>query len=187
MELSSKISGGAELVDAEAVLKRAGLEQDMKVADFGCGARAYFTLQAAKLVGRDGLVYAIDILKSALKSVQDLARFYNLKNIQVIWADLEVPGSTKIENESLDFVIITNLFFQTKKHREIWQEAARVLKGGAKVFVADWGRTASPIGPPLKIRADAGEIKRVAQENGFSLIDEFPAGPYHFGLVFVKR
>jgi len=187
MEITSKVLGGAELIDAEGVLKKSGLEANMKVGDFGCGGRAYFALQAAKLVGKDGLVYAIDILKAHLKSVDDLARFYNFKNIKTVWADLEIPGSTKIESGSLDFVIITNLFFQTKKHQEIWQEVARVLKTGGKVFVADWGRAASPIGPPIEMRTDVGKIKNMAQNYQFSLIDEFPAGPYHFGLVFVKE
>lgn len=187
MAIPSKVLGGAELVDAGGVLRKVGLEQGLRVADFGCGGRAYFTLQAAKLVGRDGIVYAIDILKSSLKAVDDLARFYNLRNTKAIWADLEVLGSTKIDKESLDFVIITNLFFQTKKHQTIWQEAFRTLKPGSKVFVSDWNKTASPLGPPLSLRIDPGKIKKTAQENGFSLIEEFLAGPYHFGLIFVRK
>lgn len=186
MVIVSKIPGGAELMNAEEVLKKAGIEEGMKVADFGCGGRAYFSLQAARLVGKDGLVYAIDILKTVLRSVEDLAKFYNLKNIKTVWADLEVPGSTKIENESTDFVIITNLFFQTKDHKIILKEAVRILKRNGKIFVADWGKTASPLGPPVKMRVDPQKIKKIAEEIGFIFEKEFQAGPYHFGMVFVK-
>ncbi|MFN3301662.1 MAG: class I SAM-dependent methyltransferase [Patescibacteria group bacterium] len=187
MVIISKIPGGAELMNAEEVLKKAGLEGGMKVADFGCGYRAYFSLQAARMVGKDGLVYAIDILKTALRSVEDLAKFYNFKNIKTIWADLEVFKATKIEDNSIDFIIITNLFFQTKEHKTILKEAVRILKNGGKVFIADWGKTASPLGPPFHLRVDAEKIKKLAQEVGLILEKEFPAGPYHFGLVFVKR
>jgi len=187
MVLISKIPGGAELINAEEVLKKAGLEAGMKVADFGCGGRAYFTLQSARLVGKEGFVYAIDILKQKLKSTEELAKFYNFKNIKTVWADLEVPGSTKIENDSIDFVLIINLFFQTKKHLEILKEASRILKNKGKVFVADWGKIASPLGPPVKMRVDPEKIKKIAEEVGFSLEKEFSAGPYHFGLVFVKK
>jgi len=187
MVLATKIPGGAELINAEEVLRKAGLEEKMKVADFGCGARAYFCLQAAKLVGKNGLVYAIDILKSALQSVNSLARFHGLKNIETCWADLEVYQSTKIKDESIDFVIITNLFFQTKKHEIILKEASRVLKKEGKAFIVDWGRTASLLGPPIEMRVSVEKIKKLAEELGFSLEKEFEAGPYHFGLVFVKK
>lgn len=187
MVIISKIPGGAELMNAEEVLKKAGVEEGMKVADFGCGARAYFSLQAAKLVGKNGTVYAIDILKTALRSTEDLAKFYNLKNIKTVWADLEVPGSTKIKDESIDFIIITNLFFQTKAHETILKEAFRILKKEGKVFVADWERIASPFGPPVRLRPKPEKIKKLAEEIGLVLEKEFRAGPYHFGLVFLKK
>ncbi len=183
----SKIPGGAELMNAKEVLKGAGLEGEMKVADFGCGGRAYFSLQAARLVGKNGLVYAIDILKTALRSTEDLAKFYNLSNIKTVWADLEVFGSTKIESNSIDFVIITNLFFQTKKHEVFMKEAFRILKSGGKVFVADWKKTSTPLGPPIKMRVTPEKVKEIASQIGFILEKEFEAGPYHFGLVFIKR
>jgi ubiquinone/menaquinone biosynthesis C-methylase UbiE len=187
MVIVSKIPGGAELMNAEEVLKKAGLIGGMTVADFGCGGRAYFTLNAARLVGKNGLVYAIDILKTALRSAEDLAKFYNLSNVRTIWADLEVFGSTKIEAESVDFIIITNLFFQTKKHEVILKEAFRILKKNGIVFIADWVKTATPLGPPVKMRVDPEKIKEIASNVGLTFEKEFQAGPYHFGMVFVKK
>jgi len=187
MVISPKILGGAELVDADKILQELGIAEGMKVADFGCGGRAYFTLHTAKLIGKNGVVYAIDILKANLQSVEDLAKFYGFKNIKIIWADLEVPGSAKIESSTLDLVIITNLFFQTKKHKEIFKEAQKNLKYGGKIFVTDWKRIASPLGPPLEMRVSPEQIKKIAAEINLELEKEFETGPYHFGLVFVKK
>ncbi|MCX7778915.1 MAG: class I SAM-dependent methyltransferase [Patescibacteria group bacterium] len=187
MILPSKIPGGAELMNAEEVLKTAGIEEKMKVADFGCGAKGYFSLQAAKLVGKDGFVYAFDILKSVLQAVSNLSRLHGFKNIETRWADLEVYQSTKLAEESVDFVIITNLFFQTKKHDIILKEAHRILRKNGKIFLADWGKTASPLGPPVELRVKPEEVKNLALSLGFALEKEFAAGPYHFGLVLVKK
>lgn len=187
MVLPSKIPGGAELMNAEEVLKTAGIAEKMQVADFGCGAKGHFTLQAARLVGKDGFIYSFDILKSVLQSVINLARLHGLKNIEPRWADLEVYQSTKLRSETIDFIIITNLFFQTKKHEVILKEANRILKKNGRVFLADWGKTASPLGPPVELRVDVEKIKKLAEEIGFVLEKEFQAGPYHFGLVFVKK
>lgn len=187
MIISPKILGGAELVDADKILQELGIAERMKIADFGCGGRAYFTLHAAKLIGKEGLVYAIDILKGNLQSVEDLAKFYGLKNVKTIWADLEMIGSTKIVSSTIDLVIITNLFFQTKKHREIFKEAQRVLKSDGKIFVADWKKISSPLGPPVEMRISPEQIKKTVEGTCLKIEKEFEAGPYHFGLVFLKK
>lgn len=187
MIISPKILGGAELVDADQILSDLGLAEKMQVADFGSGGRAYFALHSAKLVGPNGLVYAIDILKANLQSVEDLARFYNFKNIKTVWADLEVAGSTKIQVGTIDLVIIANLLFQTRKHQEIFKEAHRLLKKDGKILLIDWKRTASPLGPPVEMRIDINQIKKICQESGFHLEKEFDAGPYHLGQVFIKN
>lgn len=187
MIISPKILGGAELVDADQILKEAGLAEKMQVADFGCGGRAYFALHSAKLVGPNGLVYAIDILKANLQSVEDLAKFYNFRNIRTVWADLEVAGSTKISSSSVDLVIIANLLFQTRRHKEIFQEAHRILKKDGKVLLVEWKKTASPLGPPIEMRIDINQVKKVVQENNLKLEKEFEAGPYHHGLIFSKN
>jgi ubiquinone/menaquinone biosynthesis C-methylase UbiE len=187
MIISPKILGGAELVDADQILKDMGMAEKMQVADFGSGGRAYFALHSAKMVGPHGLVYAIDILKANLQSVEDLARFYNFKNIKTVWADLEVPGSTKIADATIDIVVIANLLFQTRKHKEILQEAHRVLKNNGKLLLVEWKKIASPLGPPVEMRLDINQIKKVVQENSFKLEKEFDAGPYHFGLVLIKN
>ena len=65
--LRTKVPGGNELINSEWLLKeKAGLSFGMKVGDFGCGGGGYFALQAARLVGDHGQVFAVDILKSVL-------------------------------------------------------------------------------------------------------------------------
>jgi len=187
MIISPKVVGGAELVDADQILQDMGMAEKMQVADFGSGGRAYFALHSAKMVGPAGLVYAIDILKGNLQAVEDLARFYNFKNIKTVWADLEVPGSTKIQDSTIDIVVIANLLFQTRKHKEIVQEAHRVLKKDGKLLLIEWKKINSPLGPPVEMRLDTNQVKKFIQENNFKLEKEFDAGPYHFGLILIKN
>lgn len=180
------VPGGKELIDPIKLLEKLGVEEGMKIADLGCGRRGYFSLQAAKLVGSGGLVYAVDVLKSALENVRSMANLFGIPNIKTVWADLEVYAGTKIPNESVDVAMINNVFFQTEKDDLILKETSRILKNGGKLLVTEWKRIKTPIGPLLENKADPQQIKNDAAKCGFVLENEFEAGPYHYGLIFVK-
>lgn len=181
-----KIPGGNELLDALQILRKTGLEEGMRVGDFGCGRQGYFTLQAAKLVGRNGVVYAVDILKEVLENIEDLAKDDGIYNIKTIWSNLEVFGATQLENKSLDFGFIINVLFQVENKLALIKEVARMLDTDTKLLVIDWHKTHAPFGPTLNMRVSSEEVKKHAKEVGLKLVDEFDAGKYHFGLIFKK-
>ena len=182
----NKIPGGKELIDVPKLLKEIGITEKMIVADLGCGRRGYFSLQAAKLVGPRGLIYAVDILQPSLKSLESIAHLFGINNIKTIWGDLEVEGAIKIPNESIDFVFLNNVLFQTKKHEIIFKETAKILKRNGKLLVTEWEKTSAPFGPDPSQRIDKEEVKKQAGAVGLTLEKDLTAGPYHYSLVFRK-
>ena len=54
-----------QFLDPNRVLSVIQIEERMKIADFGAGS-GYMTFTAARLVGQQGLVYALDINKSVI-------------------------------------------------------------------------------------------------------------------------
>lgn len=181
-----KVPGGNELLNALTVLKRAGVGHAMTVADLGCGRMGYFTLQASRMVGENGTVWAVDILKDALANVEAQAKNAGAHNIRTVWADLERFGSTKISEKSVDIVFLINTLFQTSRHREVMKEAARMLKSGGKMLIVDWKSERSPLGPPMERRVLPENIRIAGHDLGLEEADSFEAGPYHFGLLFTK-
>lgn len=186
-EQQIKVPGGKELIDALSLLEKSGIAEKMIVADLGCGRRGYFTLQAAKLVGLNGLVYAIDVVKSALENVNSMANLFGIPNIKTIWANLEIPKATKILNESVDLAMINNVFFQTKRDDLIIQEAVRILKKEGKLLITDWKKTKAPFGPPVQDRISSEQVKIDAEKCGLVLEEKIEAGPYHYALIFIKK
>jgi len=184
---SIKVPGGNELIDAKKILESADIAEGMRVADLGCGARGYFTLQAAKMVGTKGIVYAVDILKSALSAVESNARLHGLPNIRTVWSDLEKYGATKLPEQYIDLALLMNILFQVKDRETVLKEAIRLIKPSGKLLIADWKKTGAPFGPPVEERCSPEEVKRIVGGLGLKLLKEFEAGPYHYALLFAKE
>ena len=66
----------------EKVLREIGIAEGHQVLDCCCGSGNY-TAAAATLVGKGGLVYAIDNDSNKLNDVKQKADLYGLKNIKV--------------------------------------------------------------------------------------------------------
>lgn len=182
----AQVIGGNALIDVNNLIDKMQISAKMKVADLGCGASGHFIFPAASLIGKNGKVYAVDILKTVLESINKRIKQENLTNIQTIWSDIEIFGATKIEAGSLDLALLMNTLYQSHKRAEIVREAVRMVKKGGKLVIVDWKNIASPIGPPAEERVKKDLLKAAAKKLGLELEEEFEAGPYHFGMVFTK-
>lgn len=167
------------------ILSQLDIKEGMTVADLGCGS-GFLTLVSAKLVGTEGVVYAVDIQKSVISELRSKIKLYALRNIKPIRANLEILGQTKIADESVDFTLIVHVLHQTNKRKEILKEAKRMLKFKGKALIIDWKKTATPIGPPVKIRVDKETVRQEAEEIGLKYLNDIKTDEYHFGFLMEK-
>jgi len=181
-----RIPGGNELLDPKKLIQKADITTSMTAADLGCGGSGVFTLQAAKAVGGKGTIYAVDVLKSVLASVITKAKMQSINNVRTVWSNLEIYGATKIQDGALDRAMLINTLFQTKKYKEILQEAKRMLRREGMLLIVDWKPHGAPFGPLEKNRVQPDKIERIAKDLDFQVIEKFDAGPYHYGLLFTK-
>jgi ubiquinone/menaquinone biosynthesis C-methylase UbiE len=182
-----RITGGNALIDANLITIKADLTEGMKVADLGCGTTGHFVFPTARIVGKSGIVYAVDILKTALENVKKMVKQENAENVKTVWSDLEVYGATGIEPNSLDLVMLNNTLYLSSKRKNIISEAIRLLKKGGRLMIVEWKLVALPFGPSIENRVREDLIKNTAQKMGLELKEEFEAGPYHYGLIFEKH
>ena len=178
-------SSGVHFISPEASIKKLRLEPGMKVADFGAGSWAYvFALAKAVLGG--GQVYAIDVQKELLDRVKKEGRKTGLSNIEIIWGDIERAGGTKLADQSIDAVVLSNVLFQLNHTYSASLEAKRGLKPGGKVLVIDWTESFGNMGPVAEQVVTPAKAREVFASAGFEFKEEFPAGPHHYGLIFIK-
>ena len=178
------MKGTGGFLNPEKVIQEFDIKEGMKIADFGCGT-GYFTILLAKMIGEKGRVYALDVLETALESVRSRAKSEGLLNIETIRANLEIFGGSKLENESVDLVLLANILFQSSKKADIIKEAERALKKGGRVIVIDWKKD-QPMGPPQNLIVLQNSAKEFVEKVGLKFEREIPAGDNHWGMMFSK-
>lgn len=174
-----------QFLNPEKILNQLNIQEEMVIADFGCGT-GYFTFPTARMVGENGMVYAVDVQKSMLSAIKSKMDLLGIRNVKSVWANLEVLGSTKIEKESVNLVLLVKILFQSKKHKEILEEAKRVLKPDGILLILDWKKTEAPMGPNISLRVARDQVRREAEAIGFKFAREIETDSYHYGLVFSK-
>jgi len=158
----------------------------MKVADLGSGS-GFYTMAAAKAVGSDGRVFAVDIQKDLLTKLKNGATQKKIYNIEIVWGDLEHLGGTKLRESSLDAVIVANILFQIQNKEALCLEIKRILKAKGKVLVVDWAGSFGGIGPLEKDIVPKSKMTELFVGHGFEMEKEIGAGAQHYGLIFRKK
>ncbi len=118
------------LCDLQQRLVKAGLEKGQIVLDYGCGIGSY-TIPAAQIVGDAGTVYALDMHPLAIETVQRRARKENLSNVKTIHSDLD----TGLAAQSVDVVLLYDVFHMVPDQPALLRELHRVLKPGGRLSV----------------------------------------------------
>ncbi len=114
----------------EETLRILGIEEGHKVLDFGCGIGSY-SIPAAKIVGETGRIYALDIHPVAIDRVQKRIDQENLRNVETIQSGLE----TGLADESLDYVLLLDVYSWIPTKAKLMKELHRVLKSTGKMSV----------------------------------------------------
>jgi len=104
-------------------LKKAGVKEGQVIVDLGCGP-GRFTALAAKIVGPEGKVYALDIHPLNTAIVAARIGIGGFKNVSVMLADC---CATRLPDKAIDLIFINDAFHEFDKVATL-KEAARILK-----------------------------------------------------------
>jgi ubiquinone/menaquinone biosynthesis C-methylase UbiE len=128
------------------LLERIGIRKGQTVLDFGCGYGTY-TIPVAKIVGKQGKVYALDKDKEAMDTLMQKARSACLINIK----RMETSGKLEIKlgDETVDVVIMFDVFHsfyfpQPGDRRRLLDEIRRIMKPSGFLSISVWPNLIEP-------------------------------------------
>lgn len=107
------------------MLSGVGIGEAQSVLDFGCGSGTY-SIPAARLVGKNGRIYSLDVNQGALNKLSRKAEKEELDNIVTLLSSgsVEIP----IENETLNHVLLIDVLQEISDKEGLLEEIHRVLK-----------------------------------------------------------
>lgn len=113
------------LHDPVKIMQGAEIRPGDTVLEVGCGS-GFFTIPAARLIGEQGQLVAMDVLPVYVERVSQKTRAANLKNVRVIEGDALVTG---LDTASMDAVMLFGVIpFPSLPLSRLLPEMHRILK-----------------------------------------------------------
>jgi ubiquinone/menaquinone biosynthesis C-methylase UbiE len=155
--------GRDERLQINRVMDVLGIAAGKSVADIGAGS-GWFTVRAARRVGADGLVYAVDINLEAVRYVGERARKEQLQNVKTILSKADDP---LLPAGSVDAVLLLKTYHEVAQPVVLLRNLRAALRPGAKVGVIDRNGDGEDHGVGRDV------VIREAKEAGFELLKQY--------------
>jgi SAM-dependent methyltransferase len=151
--------GREDRLQINRVMDILGITPGKSVADIGAGS-GWFTVRAARRVGADNLVYAVDINPEAVRYIDQRAGKEQLQNVKTI---LSQPDDPLLPRNSVDAVLLLKTYHEIARPIVLMRNLRAALRPGAKVGVIDRNGNGEDHGVGRDI------VVREAKEAGYKL------------------
>jgi len=163
----------------ETILSDIGLKPDMTFADIGCG-RGFFTIPAAKIVGENGRVLAMDVDEESIGLLNERVKKEDLRNIHTITGKAEDKPTC---NCCADIVFFGQCLHDFEDPAKVINNARKTIKPSGLLANLDWKKEKMENGPPFEIRFSEEHASSLIKEAGFEVSQIKGSGPYHYIIL----
>ena len=160
------------------VIAALALGEAQVVADIGAGT-GYFAMRLAHFVPK-GKVYAVDTEPEMVAYLAKRAGQSGLANLVPVTgkpADPMLP-------EKIDLALLVDVYHHVEGRGAYFRKLRESLKPGGRVAIIDFNAT-SPVGPPVRERMPASQVKAEMTAAGYRLLAEPAFLPNQYFLIFV--
>jgi len=122
-----------EKLQPNRVMDILGIREGSSVADIGAGS-GWFTVRAARRVGKTGTVYAVDINRDYLKYIDDRAQREALPNIRTVLGKEDDP---LLPAKSIDVVLLLKTYHELAQPIRLLKRTREAMRSGSLLGIID--------------------------------------------------
>ena len=172
-----------EWQEPERIMDALGIADGARVADVGAGG-GWFSVRLARRVGPNGRVYAEDIQKPMIESMERRIRREGLPNVIMVLGDEEDPKVPA----PVDAALIVDTYPQFRDPVTMLRHVAAALLPKGRLGIVDFKKDgAGGPGPALDERVDPDVIRRDAEKAGLVLQRHETFLRYQYLLIFARK
>lgn len=165
----------------DRIMDALGIGDGSVVADLGAGS-GWFTIRLAHRVGPNGLVYAEDIQRQMIASIDSRVERIGLKNVRTV---LGTPNDPRLPGP-VDAVLIVDAYHEMEQPEVLLRNLALTLKPNGRIGIVDFTKEGGGPGPLLEERVDPERVIGDAQRAGLTLLARPAFLRYQYMLIFGK-
>ncbi len=172
--------GRDERLQINRVMDILGIAPGKTVADIGAGS-GWFTVRAAKRVGKAGVVYAVDINSEAIRYIGDRAQKERLANVKPILSKADDP---LLPAAAVDAVLLLKTYHEVAQPVVLLRNLRATLRPGAKVGIIDRNGNGENHGVARDV------VIREATQAGYKLLEQYDfvkGDKMDYFLVFIPK
>ncbi|MBN2272902.1 MAG: methyltransferase domain-containing protein [Bacteroidales bacterium] len=140
------------------------IKPGMSIMDYGC-AMGYFSIPLARMTGRKGHVYCVDIQKKMLEKLKKRSVKYNVTSI-IRPLQVGINYHPADLSGQLDFILLFAVVHEVPDKEKLFRDLYKMSKSGCKVLLAE---------PKSHVTTrNFTKSLLLAQSAGYKVIDEKP-------------
>jgi ubiquinone/menaquinone biosynthesis C-methylase UbiE len=165
--------------DPERILTSIGVKPGMVFMDIGCG-EGYFAIPAARMVGPEGSVYAVD---TDIDAIDQLTRTAAAEGLLNIFPEVNEGEKAVVCEGCADFVFFGNNLHDFRDPKMVMENAKRMLCSTGNLIDLDWADEPMDLGPPAEKRFSRAKATGIITAAGFYIRTVRDEGPYHYLII----
>jgi predicted methyltransferase len=152
----------------DQIMDALGVADGSKVADIGAGA-GWFTIQLARRVGPNGIVYAEDIQRQMLEAIRRRVSREGLQNVQTV---LGTGTNPNLPANALEAILVVDVYPEVDDRVTFLRNLAAALKPNGRIGVVNYKPGGGGPGPAPNegVRVDGSAVEADARAAGLHVI-----------------
>ena len=167
----------------DQVLDALNLAAGQTVCDIGDGP-GYFALRAARRVGPQGRVFAVDVEPRMLDALRVRLEKAAVRNVTPVLALADDP---LLPARSCDLVLLIDTYHHLPDRAQYLTRLAGLLRPGGRLVNIDWHKQKTAIGPEMDHRVSRQDFLAEAAKAGLRVVAEPKFLPNQYFIILTAR